>query len=59
MGRDHEITAIEVFTKAIELTVVPTGVWMHECGFLGASPDGLIKEENVLTNIRTKAYLTD
>lgn len=40
-GRTHEITAIEEFQKKYKITVQSTGIWLHESGLLGASPDGL------------------
>ena len=30
------------------LDVVQTGVWLHESGVLGASPDGLVGEDSVI-----------
>lgn len=47
-GREHEDAAVEAFTATTGLSVNPTGLWLHPCGYLGASPDGLVGEEAVL-----------
>lgn len=44
-GRSNEKNAIETFEKQTNLKVKPTGIWLHRCGFLGASPDGLICDD--------------
>lgn len=42
-----------------------TGIWLHECGILGASPDGLVKvppKANTAVNFQTasaSAYQPD
>lgn len=43
-GREHEPVALKAFTDASRLPVEKTGIWLHECGFLGASPDGLLDD---------------
>ncbi|KAJ3618935.1 hypothetical protein MTP99_005733 [Tenebrio molitor] len=43
-GKENEETAINLFTAATNLEVQRTGLWLHECGFLGASPDGLLED---------------
>jgi len=45
-GKTHESIAIEEFEKANNCIVTKTGIWLHESGFLGASPDGLLYDEN-------------
>lgn len=41
-GKEHEKVAVETFISNIEgAEVIPTGLWLDTCGFLGASPDGL------------------
>lgn len=41
-GKNNENQAIDVFTNSIQgATVTRTGLWLHHCGYLGASPDGL------------------
>lgn len=45
-GKTHESIAIEEFEKANNSIVTKTGIWLHESGFLGASPDGLLFDEN-------------
>ncbi|KAJ8911686.1 hypothetical protein NQ315_017138 [Exocentrus adspersus] len=47
-GKDNEGTAITKFMDETGFSVVPTGLWLHECGFLGASPDGLIDHDCIL-----------
>ncbi|XP_031356789.1 uncharacterized protein LOC116180801 [Photinus pyralis] len=47
-GRDHEETALKTFMETTGKKVHPTGLWLHECGFLGASPDGLIDTDKIL-----------
>lgn len=51
-GRDHEKQAIKEFEEATQYKVVPTGVWLHKSGLLGASPDGLIIEENAIIEVK-------
>ncbi|XP_062613222.1 uncharacterized protein LOC134274994 isoform X1 [Saccostrea cucullata] len=45
-GLTHERTAIEEYSKIGEVTVLETGIWLHESGTLGASPDGFIQGES-------------
>ena len=40
--------AIKAFTALTGLVPVQTGVWLHEPGVLGASPDGLVGDDAVL-----------
>ena len=40
--------AIKAFTASTGLVPVQTGVWLHESGVLGASPDGLVGDDAVL-----------
>ncbi|KAM7315155.1 uncharacterized protein ISCGN_004938 [Ixodes scapularis] len=47
-GIIHEPDAIKAFSEATNLTPTPTGLWLHESGLLGASPDGLVGDEAVL-----------
>ena len=47
-GVDNEEMAVKAFTKATGLPVTNTGLWLHESGVLGASPDGLIGTDSVL-----------
>ena len=42
-GRDHEATALIAFTKEHNLTTTPAGIFLFECGFLGATPDALVE----------------
>ncbi|GFR97011.1 interference hedgehog-like Protein [Elysia marginata] len=47
-GTTHEKDAIHCFTAKTGLNVEETGVWLDKCGFLGASPDGLVGHDCVL-----------
>nr|XP_022312166.1 uncharacterized protein LOC111117363 isoform X1 [Crassostrea virginica]XP_022312167.1 uncharacterized protein LOC111117363 isoform X1 [Crassostrea virginica] len=42
-GITHESVAIEEYCKEGGVTVLPTGIWLHETGVLGASPDGFVQ----------------
>ena len=41
-GRDNEPAAISFFEESTGKKVVKSGIWLHESGVLGASPDGLV-----------------
>ena len=47
-GITNEPEALKAFSQITGLQVVETGVWLHECGLLGASPDGLVGDNSVL-----------
>ena len=47
-GITNEPEALKAFSQKTGLQVVETGVWLHECGLLGASPDGLVGDNSVL-----------
>jgi hypothetical protein len=38
-GKQHEETALGEFKAATGLSFEPSGLWLHPCGLLGASPD--------------------
>lgn len=42
-GVTHEKNGIEDYCKTAGVTVVQTGIWLHESGVLGASPDGFVQ----------------
>lgn len=42
-GVTHEKNGIEDYCKKGGVTVVQTGIWLHESGVLGASPDGFVQ----------------
>lgn len=42
-GLAHEKTAIQEYCKVFEVNVLETGIWLHESGLLGASPDGFVQ----------------
>ena len=47
-GITNEPEALKAFSQKNGLQVVETGVWLHECGLLGASPDGLVGDNSAL-----------
>ena len=47
-GRNHERKAVETYSAMSGNIVIPTGIWLHESGCFGASPDGLVGEDTVL-----------
>lgn len=47
-GLINESTAVNVLQQTEKITVQPTGLWLHPCGFIGASPDGLIGEDDTV-----------
>jgi len=47
-GTTNESEAVKAFTSITGLPVVETGLWLHESGVLGASPDGLIGANHIL-----------
>lgn len=47
-GRENEETARKKFEDLYETKVRPCGIFMHESGVLGASPDGIIDEDCLL-----------
>ena len=47
-GVDNEEMAIKALTALTGLVPVQSGVWLHESGVLGASPDGLVDDDAVL-----------
>ena len=47
-GVIHEDDAVRSFEKSTGLEARRTGIWLHESGFLGASPDGLVGDDAVL-----------
>ena len=47
-GTNNEKEALKHFTTQTGLPVEQTGLWLHESGVLGASPDGLVGKNHVL-----------
>jgi len=47
-GVNNEAEAVKAFTAATALPVKETGIWLHESGILGASPDGLIGNNHIV-----------
>ena len=46
-GHEHEPVALHEYSKAIPsaLTLSTTGIFIDESGYLGASPDGVVRDE--------------
>lgn len=42
-GITHESIAMVEYCKEGGVSVLPTGIWLHETGILGASPDGFVQ----------------
>ncbi|KAL5245944.1 hypothetical protein ACI65C_013352 [Semiaphis heraclei] len=53
-GKTHEIIAIQEFEKMYSCHVIKTGILLHESGFLGASPDGLLLKNGIMYCIEVK-----
>ncbi|KAJ8932034.1 hypothetical protein NQ314_015007 [Rhamnusium bicolor] len=47
-GNINKGQAIREFTEETKLEVVPTGLWLTECGFLGSSPDSLVGDNAII-----------
>ena len=47
-GMLYENTAIEKYQAENGVVVKPSGLWLHNRGLCGASPDGLVDEKKVL-----------
>lgn len=47
-GLANESTAVNILQETENIIVQPTGLWLHQCGFIGASPDGLIGEDDIV-----------
>ncbi|KAJ8926634.1 hypothetical protein NQ314_020998 [Rhamnusium bicolor] len=47
-GRSNESVAIEIFEKRHNVKITKSGIWLDECGFLGASPDGIIDDDTLI-----------
>ncbi|KAJ8938646.1 hypothetical protein NQ314_011385 [Rhamnusium bicolor] len=47
-GRSNESVAIGIFEKRHNVKITKSGIWLDECGFLGASPDGIIDDDTLI-----------
>ena len=47
-GQQHESDALEAYRLTLDssCTVNQVGVCISDCGYLGASPDGVVKDSN-------------
>lgn len=46
-GIDHEQDALNAYSDVTGCAVIKSGLILHSCGFLGASPDGLVGDKVV------------
>ncbi|XP_056636166.1 uncharacterized protein LOC130444866 isoform X2 [Diorhabda sublineata] len=51
-GRTHEKDALDHLMQIYNLNVQLTGVWLTNSGLLGASPDGIIDEEEAIVEVK-------
>lgn len=51
-GRENEGNAIKCFSEAMGFTIQECGLWLHESGMLGASPDGIVVGEDAIVEIK-------
>lgn len=51
-GRDNEDSAKSCFTQHMHKEIKSTGLWLHESGVLGASPDGFVDGEKAIVEIK-------
>lgn len=51
-GRDNEDSAKASFTQHVNKKIKSTGLWIHESGLLGASPDGFVIGEKAIIEIK-------
>ena len=47
-GIEHEATAVQQYEQFSEKSVQQTGLWLHNSGVLGASPDGLVDDDRIV-----------
>lgn len=47
-GLANESTAIDILQQHEQVIVQPTGLWLHQCGFIGASPNVLIEKDDIV-----------
>lgn len=47
-GKENEKHGILEFEQIIGKKVTPTGLWLHQSGIIGASPDGLIDTDSII-----------
>ena len=47
-GQQHEVDALGVYRKSIGsmFMVEETGIYISDCGFLGASPNGIVQDHS-------------
>ena len=47
-GITHERDALAMYEDHCKVSVRPSGIWLHSSGVLGASPDGLVGEHEIV-----------
>ena len=58
-GISHEDDAIKQFCNETGKSVEKCGVWLDETGLLGASPDGIVNDENAILEIKCPFSIRD
>lgn len=51
-GIENEKEGVRAFESQTGKKVLPSGLWLDECGFLGASPDGIIENEDAILEVK-------
>ena len=60
-GQEHEVDAIRAYKKSLKpgIFVEEAGIFVSSCGFLGASPDGVVSSgERTIKVIEVKCPYT-
>ncbi|KAK9727488.1 YqaJ-like viral recombinase domain [Popillia japonica] len=47
-GKENEPLALAHLEREFSVKVSPTGLWLDNCGFIGASPDGLVGSDSIV-----------
>jgi len=47
-GKGHDKVALQRLTSEYCIEVSSTGIWLYECGFLGARPDRLVGDNAIV-----------
>ncbi|KAK9744274.1 hypothetical protein QE152_g7912 [Popillia japonica] len=47
-GKENEMLALTHLEQEFSVKVSPTSLWLDNCGFIGASPDGLVGTDSIV-----------
>lgn len=47
-GVAHEEFALTLYCEATSVEVRKSGIWLHESGLIGASPDGIVNDKKIV-----------